>query len=115
MEQAALALANLHDSVDALKGDKLYGMALRQSQIDDIRLEMVNGHFENAEKTYRNVFDNAKSNFERASAMLRLGETYQHYDRNEEAREAFEYVVAHGNKLYAVTLAKQHLASLDAV
>jgi tetratricopeptide (TPR) repeat protein len=115
MEQAALALAHMHDSLNVLKGDKLYEMALHHSQLDDIRFEMMNGHFENAEKTYRNVVDKAKSNIERVSAMLRLGETYQHYGRNGEAREAFEYVVAHGNKLYAVTLAKQHLASLGAV
>ncbi len=112
MEQAALELANLHDSLKALTGDKHYKMALHHSQLDDIRFKMINGHFENAENAYRNVFDKAKSNIERVSAMLRLGETYQHYGRNEEAREAFEYVVAHGNKLHAVTSAKERLASM---
>ncbi len=115
MEQAALALERLHDSLNALKDNKLYKMVQHLSQLDSIRFEMVNGHFENAENAYRNTFDKAKSNIERVSAMLRLGETYQHYGRNEEAREAFEYVIAHGNKLYAVTLAKQLLASMGNV
>ncbi len=115
MEQATLALAHLLDSLNALKRDKHYKMALHLSQFDIVRLEMANGQFGNAENTFRNMFDSAKSNIERVSAMLRLGETCQHYGRNEEAREAFEYVIAHGNKLYAVTLAKQHLSSMGNV
>ncbi len=113
MDQAQMALAWLNDALGSIQGGgkqaehfKLLG------RMDEAQLAMARGCFDGAEEVMQESVDKAQNNYQRVSSMLELGRIHAHYGRTEQAREAFEYVVAHGNKLHAVTLAKQHLAAM---
>lgn len=62
---------------------------------------------------FQDTFDKAQNNYQLVSAMLILGRIHALFGRTEQARKAFEYVVAHGNKLLAVTMAYQELEVLS--
>ena len=77
-------------------------------------LHMERGHYGGAESIFLLAFYGANKNnyYARASAKYTLGEIYRHEGRMGKAREAFAYVVEHGNKLYIVEKAKQSLEEL---
>ena len=60
------------------------------------------------------TIDKAESNYARVSTTLELGRVFAHFGRTDEARQAFEYVLSHGNQLHAVTQAREALAALAA-
>ena len=115
LDHARQALLWLNDAVNAEKDSKLLERMRRWYKNDYYRYEMENGRFDGAEAVFQEMFDRAENTYHRVLAMYTLGLVHGHFGRLDKARKAFEYVVAHGNKLYAVTLAKQHLVSMGTV
>lgn len=75
-------------------------------------VNIANGNFDNAESFYNDVFDQAANNYEKVNAKFNLGKVYLHFGDTARAKEEFEYVVSHGNKLYIVEEAKEFLIQL---
>jgi len=65
--------------------------------------------FDNAENFYNEAFYKAVNDYERAGSKFCLGKIYLHFGDTARAKEAFEYVVKHGNKLHIVEEAKERL------
>lgn len=72
-------------------------------------IAMAKGKFDGAEKVLRDVFNNATTPYMKSTAMFSLGEMYAHLGQTDDAKAAFEYVCAHGNKLYAAKKAREYL------
>lgn len=72
-------------------------------------VNMAKGIFNNAESFYNRIFSKAASNYERAGAEFALGKVHLHFGDTSRAKEAFEYVIGHGNKLHIVEEAKEYL------
>lgn len=113
LDHARQALLWLNDAIEAEKDSKLLEKLRRWYKNDYYRYEMENGRFDGTEAVFQEMLERAENNYHRVLAMYTLGLVHEHYGRIEEAREAFEYVIAHGNKLHAVTLARQHLETLN--
>lgn len=115
LDHARQALLWLNDAIDAEKDSKLLEKLRRWYKNDYYRYEMENGRFDGTEAVFQEMLERAENNYHRVLAMYTLGLVHEHYGRPDKAREAFEYVLAHGNKLHVVTLAKQRLAAMGAV
>ncbi len=115
IEKAQEALLWLNDAVNAEKDAKLLEQMRRWYKNDYYRFEMANGRFDGAEAVFQEMFDRAENNYHRVIAMYTLGLVHEHFGRLNKAREAFEYVIAYGNKLHAVVSAKERLATMDAI
>jgi lipopolysaccharide biosynthesis regulator YciM len=74
---------------------------------------MEKGVFDNAENFYNEIFHKASSNYEKTNAKFRLGKIYLHFKDTARAKEAFEYVVSHGNKLHIVEEANEYLKQMS--
>ena len=75
-------------------------------------LNMAKGNYEGSEQIFCSMFERAKCMLTKIYAKFELGKIYLHYERKGEAKEAFEYVIEHGNKLYMVQEAKQYLSNI---
>lgn len=76
------------------------------------RIGMANGSYENAEPFFTEMFLTAKNNYERVQAKYYLGEVYLHGGDALKARDAFDFVIANGNKLHMVEEAKEKLTQM---
>lgn len=76
-------------------------------------ISMANGNYDGAEKALRDVFNNATTPYMKSTAMFSLGEMYAHLGQTDDAKAAFEYVCAHGNKLYAAKKAREYLQKVN--
>ena len=112
LDQAQQALQRLNSVVNSEKNRKLSEYMRRNYHYNHCRFAIENGRYEGAEAVFQEMFDNAESNYTRVIAMYTLGLVYEHIGQTDKAHEAFNYVITHGNKLHAVILAKQHLASM---
>jgi tetratricopeptide (TPR) repeat protein len=111
--QADMALAWLNDALGKLKGSaKQTARYQLIARMDAAQLRMTQGNFDGAEAVFREAIDKAENNYARVSSVLELGRVYAHFGRADEARQAFEYVLSHGNKLHAVAQAREALAAL---
>jgi len=75
--------------------------------------DMEQKNYDGAEQIMNSMFSNAKNELQRVSAKFMLGKIYLHDSQIEKAKGAFEYVVAHGNKLAKVDIAQGYLKSLS--
>jgi tetratricopeptide (TPR) repeat protein len=113
LEQAEMALAWLNDALPALKGSSKQTERSRlMARMDEALLAMARGRFDGAEAVFQEAIDKAQNNYQRVSSVLELGRIHAHFGRAEQAREAFGYVIAHGNKLFAVAEAQKELEAL---
>lgn len=76
-------------------------------------LDMALGRFEGIEERLLRYFEAADSSLNRVFAQYQLGKAYVHSGQPDNARAAFRYVTAHGNKIHAITLAREALTQLD--
>ena len=77
-------------------------------------IRMEEGDYSDAVLTLNEALKAAKTPLARITVQMYLGRAYMHLGQTEEARAAFEYVIANGNKLYAVTEAQNYLKALAA-
>ncbi len=75
-------------------------------------LNVKEGIYDDAEETYLRCFKEADKKLTRIESRYGLGKIYLHFKRYDEAKDAFNYVIENGNKLHAVTLAKEQLAKI---
>jgi FimV-like protein len=71
------------------------------------------GVYDYAEKAFADLYDTSENEYERVNSKFALAKVYLHSGDTTRAREALEYVVAHGNKLHIVEEAKERLALLE--
>ena len=76
-------------------------------------LNVANGVFEGAEEVFLKNLNEGTSRLSTVASRCRLGKVYLHYNRLDEAREAFEYVIENGNKTHHVTEAKELLELIN--
>lgn len=57
-------------------------------------------------------YEHAENRYERVTAKMTLADIYMHFGDTTKAKDAFQYVITHGNKLHIVTLAKEKLHTL---
>ena len=112
LDQARDALLWLSDAVKAERDGKLLERMRRWYKNDYYRYEIENGRFDGAETVFQEMFDRADTNYHRVIAMYTLALVHEHFGQMDKAREAFEYVVAQGNKLHCVIFAKERLSSI---
>jgi hypothetical protein len=113
-DAARQALTMMHGAAGGLKPGKAQARLSHLYRLYYARYTMAQGDFDGAEAVFREAIDKAESNYARVSTTLELGRVYAHFGRTDEARQAFEYVISHGNKLYAVAQAREELAALGA-
>lgn len=76
------------------------------------RLDMAKGVYEGAETIFTNAFESADTIFDSVNAKFYLGQIYLHIGNNARAKEALEYVIEHGNKLFIAEEAKARLKQI---
>ncbi|MDP4119718.1 MAG: hypothetical protein Q8876_01495 [Bacillota bacterium] len=76
-------------------------------------INISNNNYEGAVEYFNTCFLNVKQNLTKVLVEFSLGEIYMHFERYNEAKEAFEYVVQNGNTLYKVQLAKEYLKRIS--
>jgi tetratricopeptide (TPR) repeat protein len=74
------------------------------------RLDIAKGVYDGAEIVFTDAYDSAETSFDCVNAMYFLGQVYQHNGDTVRAKEAFEYVIEHGSKLYIAEESKERLA-----
>ena len=111
-DPARQALTMMYGAIDGLKPDKAQDRLSRLYRLNYAEYAMAEGRFDGAEATFREAFDTAENNRGRVCAMMALGRVHAHFGRTDEARAAFEYVAAHGNRLHAVAQARKELDAL---
>lgn len=77
------------------------------------KLELKKGNYDGMEQYYTNQFETAEYMLNKVNIKFTLGKIYMHNHKAQEAKDAFEYVILHGNKLHAVQEAKQYLEQLS--
>lgn len=75
-------------------------------------VNIARGVYDYSEKAFAELFEASKSNCERAAAKFTLARIHLHYGDTPRAKEALEYVITHGNKLYIVDEAKELISKL---
>ena len=65
-------------------------------------INVAKGVFSGAEEVFSIRYNREKSKLGKVVAKYQLGKIYMYYERFEEAKEAFEYVINNGNKTYYV-------------
>jgi len=68
---------------------------------------MEKGIYEGAEQFFKNAFEISGTPFEKVDNKFFLGRIYLYFNRTEEARAAFEYVIENGGKLASAASARQ--------
>ncbi|TYQ15146.1 UNVERIFIED_CONTAM: hypothetical protein Cloal_1557 [Acetivibrio alkalicellulosi] len=87
---------------------------------DYLYINFLEGNFENSEEIFKLMeirylqeYKNSYCKLLRISAKFHLGNIYLRFNKNNEAKEAFEYVVSMGNKLNIVNEARSYLDSMQ--
>jgi hypothetical protein len=112
LDMAREALGKMIAAAHKLKGKT--GRLFKQRFVDGIYLlRVATGVYENADTVFMNSFKTARNNYERVTAAFMLGRVYEHFGQEAEMKDAFEYVVEHGEKLYIVKLAAKRLGSIE--
>lgn len=113
LEKAMHHISEMQKALAGLKENnrikKIFDVRCRVLQA---RIKMAEGNYDNAESVFTWAFDRMASENGRVGIKYTLGEVYLHNGDKERAREAFEYVVAHGNKLHIVEEAKKYLQQI---
>lgn len=91
------------------RSSKKYDKILMLAQY---RYNIAIGRFDYAEKAFTEAFNTARNAWERVNSKFYLGEVLLHNGDKEGAKEAFEYVIASGNKLHIVEEAKERLSNI---
>lgn len=108
LDMARGALGRMVAAAHKLKGKT--GRLFKQRFIEGIYLiRVATGVFENAEDVFKNSFKSAQTNYERVLAAFTLGKVYGHLKKDAEEKDAYVYVVEHGEKLHIAKLAAEHL------
>ncbi len=113
-EKASNVLNNMKNDISALnrlhskKAERAYYVMLQ-------RLNMSLGNYDTALDFFVGSLKAAKNTFERVNAQYNLAKVYLHSGDIPRAKEAFEYVVTHGNKLHIVEEAKQRLITIKSL
>lgn len=76
-------------------------------------VNIARGVYDYAEKAFGDLFDKAENNYERVNSKFALAKVYLHSGDVPRAKEALEYVIAHGNKLHIVEEANERLAQFQ--
>ena len=76
-------------------------------------INIEKGIYDGAEQFFNNAFDIASIPIEKVSNKFFLGKIYMYFNRTEEAKTAFEYVIANGNKIICVKKAQQFLNQIN--
>lgn len=103
------ALKQLMNSTNLLKKNPAISLTIA---MEEKMIAMAKGNYDGAENIFRNVFDSAPTPYMRVTAMFSLGEVYAHFGQMDDAKAAFEYVAANGNKLYAASKAREYLQKI---
>lgn len=92
------SLVNMREAVTGVKKQReLY----RKMYDEDIHmLNVARGDYEGAEEVFKDMFERGQTNYDRSFASYRLGGVYKHLGKDTDAKDAYEYVLAWGNKLY---------------
>jgi hypothetical protein len=82
---------------------------LRGCELERCALHIQQGCLEGAEETMRTQLAETKHEYDRVNAQHWLAEIFERQGEADKAREAREYVAAHGNTLYYAALARERL------
>ena len=119
LAEVSIALGRLQDAereldeclrlLESVKTPGKFDEILRRGYQNELnKLSIAQGLYDGAE-FFISYFDQAKNEYGRVGAKYHLALIYQHNGETEKAREAFEYVAEHGNRLHLAALARQQL------
>ena len=77
-------------------------------------LNMANGNYSECEHFFENVYAAANTTLEKVFAKYVLGRIYLHHSKAAQAKEAFEYAMAHGGSTIYRKEAIEYLSALNA-
>lgn len=106
----AKEILNLIDNLIMLLGNSSL-RSVHQSYANALNLRK--GNYDGLEQYYENEFESSKDMLSKIFIKMKLGKIYLYYKKTAEAKEAFEYVIQHGNKLYKVQEAEKYLEQLS--
>ena len=102
----------LDDSANGIKPNLRDGFRLTYiSQLYAVNISK--GEFEGAEEVFLADINTSKSKISKVLSQHRLGKVYLHFNRLDEAKAAFEYVITNGNTTGCVTEAKELLEHIN--
>lgn len=105
LDMAEDALADMKEATKTT-GDR----RLKNKYKQDVHLlNIARGNYENAKGIFLEEYSKARTKYERVCAAYILGVICSKIGSDEDAKEAFEYVVENGNKLHIVKLATEQL------
>lgn len=76
------------------------------------KIKMAQGDYTDAEAVFTARYEHAENRYERVTAKMTLANIYTHFGDTAKAKDAYQYVITHGNKLHIVTLTKEKLHTL---
>lgn len=105
-------LANLLKYSNQIRQKNLKYSFLCSYNILTARYNLLSGKTDGVEQAFKLQLENSTHLLEKNSAHYNLATLYIKQNRIEEAKQALQFVVEHGNKLYIATKAKEMLAEL---
>jgi tetratricopeptide (TPR) repeat protein len=107
------SLEKMNEMLDLSKFYSFEILKFRNMYIGNtLTLSIEQGNYENTEIFFTQLFDGTKTNSGKVEAKFILGKIYMLSGELDNAKEAFNYVINKGNKLYCVVVAKQFLKDL---
>ncbi|MCH5297320.1 MAG: hypothetical protein J1E85_06605 [Ruminococcus sp.] len=114
LKNAQLALADLWNFLSLQKSNKINYQFTRIYNRQAAVFNMQSNKLEGVEEVFNTQLKSIESSIEKNSLYYNLALLYIKQNRIEEAMQALQFVIANGNKLHLVTLAKEKLAQLNA-
>ena len=96
----------LENMLSALQNEKypkqLYDLTYNAYTEKQYSINLAKGNYSGAEEVVSIQYNREKSKLGKVVAKYKLGKIYIHFERFDEAKEAFQYVIDSGNKTYYV-------------
>lgn len=114
LKNAQLALADLWNFLNLQKSNKVKYQFTKIYNRQAAVFNILSNKLEGVEEVFNTQLKSIESALEKNSLYYNLALLYIKQNRVDEARQALQFVIANGNKLHLVTLAKEKLAQLNA-
>jgi len=111
-EAAVISLKKMNEVMQSPKFSR-YLKEYQDYPVEKLHLlNMAKGNYEGSVQCFERAHEKARILLSKVFAKHTLGKAYLHYERNDEAIEAFEYVVKHGGTTRFVKEAAEQLESM---
>lgn len=111
-KNAQLALADLWRYINLIKSDKAKCLLTKTYNRQAAKINMFSNKIDGIEEIYKSQLESSETLIEKNILYFECALLYIKQNRIDEAKQALQFVIANGNKLYLVKQAKEKLALL---